>query len=59
MQFTLKIDMDNAAFHDNPSELIRILEVVNVAIDNCQASPGTRHVLDVNGNSVGYWSIDA
>jgi hypothetical protein len=59
VQFKLTIDMDNAAFHDDPEELTtRLLDVAQKVLQ-CQASPGTRTVLDTNGNSVGWWSIDA
>ena len=55
MTFTLSIDMDNAAFDDDPStELIDCLRRVaaKVCVGTIQAT-----VLDSNGNTVGSWEI--
>lgn len=54
MEFTMKVNMDNAAFEDPKQELIRILadEVVN---DLYFANEGT--CIDHNGNTVGSWEI--
>lgn len=59
MRFVLTVDMDNAAFEDNPDELAEILAglaegmtgVVNVS--HGAAGP----VRDSNGNSVGSWKV--
>lgn len=52
--FTAKVDMNNAAFEENPEELSDILRRIadNVA-DGCTSG----YPRDLNGNSVGYWEI--
>ena len=55
MTFTLSIDMNNAAFDDDPStELIDCLRHVaaKVCVGTIQAK-----VFDSNGNTVGSWEI--
>lgn len=59
-RFTLKIDLDNAAFAE-PDELPRILHTV---ADRLAANPGmqtasTAAVRDVNGNMCGAWKVRA
>lgn len=58
MEFTLTINMDNAAFEGNPGiELKRILERLarrNWDIDG--RADGSK-LMDVNGNSVGRWEV--
>ena len=54
-KFTLTIDMDNAAFEDDPAievadELRRIADLVTQGFTFGQA-------VDSNGNSVGSWSL--
>ena len=56
MEFTVKFNMDNAAFTDYPeAEVSRIL---NKAID--QVNSGNMEglsIVDINGNKVGRWDI--
>jgi hypothetical protein len=52
--FNLTIDMDNAAFEDDGSELRDILSDVRRALFDHRSS-GT--VKDSNGNTVGRWEI--
>jgi hypothetical protein len=54
MEFTLKIDMDNAAFLYYDKELGRLLTEVVIEISH-QNRYGT--VIDLNGNKVGSWEI--
>jgi hypothetical protein len=61
--FTLIIHTDNAAFHNDEGddfnmrqELTRILDTVANRIDGGHTSGTCR---DVNGNTVGKWSLDA
>lgn len=52
MKFILAVDMDNAAFTDNPSELADILRSLADRIDNGQNVDGLT-LRDSNGNPVG------
>ena len=59
--FTLEINTDNAAFHDDDGlypwpELSRILQLVYYDIETNQHVTGT--LRDINGNHVGSWSLD-
>lgn len=60
MQFTCKINMNNAAFDDYPpGELKHILleaacRIGQIALDNGETSGKLR---DTNGNTVGEWKI--
>ena len=56
MEFTLRVEMDNAAF-ENPGELARILRALaDVLADGVQ--PGdSDNVRDANGNTVGEWDV--
>lgn len=55
MKFKCEIDMNNAAFEDNPSvELSRILRSIAVEVE-CDYTSG--NILDFNGNKVGKFSI--
>lgn len=55
MKFKCEIDMDNAAFEDNPSvELSRILRSIAVEVE-CDYTSG--NIRDFNGNKVGKFSI--
>lgn len=56
MRFTLTIDMNNAAFQDDPGELERCIQWVagRVAPGN-EWSKG--NVRDINGNTVGTFEI--
>lgn len=54
-QFTLSIDTDNAAFGDDAShEVSRLLDEASEQMKNGFTSGYLR---DVNGNSVGHWSL--
>jgi hypothetical protein len=59
VRFVLEVNLDNAAFVDDPTELARILREVADSPDI--ASPGCRtegvKVRDINGNTVGVWEI--
>jgi len=57
MKFSLKIDMDNAAFHDGSeysNELIRLIEVVQSRI---KLGLDAGNLRDINGNHIGCWFI--
>lgn len=61
MKFSLSVDieMDNAAFEDGNggrAELVSCLERVIARLKNGGATSGP--VKDLNGNTVGAWSID-
>jgi hypothetical protein len=54
MKFSLRIDMGNAAFEDDPGELSRILERLARELREERHRPGDRYRLaDINGNTVG------
>ncbi len=57
MKFTLEIDMSNAAFEDNPSELSDCLRRVRDALWVGASDAGSGTVCDSNGNNVGKWII--
>lgn len=54
MRFTCKIEMDNAAFEDNPYELAEMLQKISAKtlIGHTEGK-----VLDTNGATVGSWRI--
>jgi len=56
-KFTMSFTMDNAAFHDPEGsygdECKRILEMVAI---RARVHTGGK-ILDVNGNSIGYWRV--
>lgn len=54
MKIRIVVNMDNAAFDDNPAELADILSDVAAAVDHGQT--GGR-CMDSNGNSVGQWEV--
>ena len=49
MEVVIKINTDNAAFGDNPQELVDVLE--QISINGTLESGGK--ILDSNGNTVG------
>lgn len=63
--FKLKVETDNAAFHDDETgeyvpeaELADILERVKIALrTGVDGEPGFGVVLDGNGNRVGWWQL--
>jgi hypothetical protein len=54
MKFTLEIEMDNAAFGD-PSELSRVLRQCATDVADLDRDDG--RLRDINGNTVGRWSV--
>ncbi len=52
MRFTCEIKMDNAAFHEVPDELARILHVLAGRVRDDSGV-----IMDVNGNRVGTWEL--
>lgn len=52
MKCLIEIDMDNAAFEDNPGELANILEALAGQID-VVGMYLDRSIMDGNGNKVG------
>jgi hypothetical protein len=54
--FRLEIDTDNAAFFPWTTEVARLLRLAAERIDRNGSCEG--YLKDINGNSVGCWSID-
>ena len=54
MKLTIEINLDNAAFDDNPDELNEIMEKVVNKMDNMQFEG---KLLDSQGNTVGQYEI--
>lgn len=55
MKFTCEINMDNAAFEDDPdAQLSWVLQGIRAAVLRGERESG---VVDYNGNTVGSWSI--
>lgn len=55
MKFSLTIDMDNAAFADDPHySLIRIIDTLRSQL---VAARDNGACMDINGNRVGAWEI--
>lgn len=59
MKAILEIEMDNAAFEDNPAELSRIMRNLadKVEASGCAAVGDDFVAMDVNGNRVGRLEI--
>ena len=63
--FTLKIKTDNAAFHENEDngqdsvgiELARILHDIAEHFEHNPGLVGTCNINDINGNSVGSYTV--
>lgn len=56
MEFTMKINMDNAAFdRGDGRELARLLREAATRLADVGESDGT--LRDINGNTVGSWEI--
>lgn len=55
MKLKITIDMDNAAFHDQPSgcEVARILRYIANDCEGQDMERGAVGLRDINGNSVG------
>lgn len=60
MKFILEINLDNAAFDDGKTaEVSRILKNLSNFRQFGKLAPGDGgKLMDVNGNSVGEWSIE-
>lgn len=58
MKFKCNLSMDNAAF-DDPDELARVLRRIadEVTTGVGRQSVGEYPVRDINGNSIGVWTI--
>lgn len=54
MQITIKVNLDNAAFHDNQAELS---EIVLQQIPHNPTSGDSGTLKDSNGNTVGSWKV--
>lgn len=52
MELTITINLDNAAFEDNPDELRKVLEQVSIYQDGM-----TRTLRDSNGNTIGHYVV--
>ncbi len=64
MKFTLEIDCEGAAFGETDAErceeIARILRRTAERFQtNLYAAPITRGLVDLNGNTVGQWTLDA
>jgi len=60
MKLTIEINLDNAAFEDDPSETARILRHIATVVDGGldEYAPGDRGKIgDINGNAVGFWKV--
>jgi hypothetical protein len=53
MQAILTVQMDNAAFEDNPGELSRILSILALRTEDGVNAGDSFTVSDSNGNNVG------
>jgi len=57
MKVTIEIDLDNAAFEDDPGELGRILKYASGKLDRhlgyAPDAEFSRALMDINGNTVG------
>lgn len=54
MKIQIEIDLDNAAFEDNPGELAQILDKIPSNV-----RPGDDgKLMDSNGNRVGQWEVN-
>lgn len=60
MKFKCEIQMDNAAFVDDPFELERILVKIakQITAPPLRDLPFGNRCMDVNGNCVGEWAIE-
>jgi len=58
MKLTIEINLDNAAFEDDPDELSRILRRFEKEhIDTLWDFRDSGRLFDINGNAVGHWEI--
>jgi hypothetical protein len=57
MEFTVKINVDNAAYEDQDIQY-QLIENLKDIIDRLEHSCDWGTVKDVNGNTVGRWSLD-
>jgi hypothetical protein len=55
MKLTIEINMDNAAFDENPEwEVGRILNKIISCLDNRSLSDLSEALYDMNGNKIGF-----
>ena len=54
-EFTMTVNLDNAAFEDDPSELVRIIKKVARMVEDGQEG---NFLNDINGNKVGSFLIE-
>ena len=59
MRLTIEINLDNAAFADNPMELDRVLGRVAARVPTEPEDGDGAPISDVNGNVVGHWLTEA
>lgn len=59
VRLTVGLETDNAAFED-PSEISRILGVIGGRVQQALQGEGDSggKVRDINGNTVGHWSVE-
>lgn len=65
MRLDITINMDNAAFEDDPGELLRILQTIPAKVEEqkargaclCDAPEAGDKLLDINGNTVGHVTL--
>jgi hypothetical protein len=57
MKFVCEIEMDHAAFHDDPGELARILRQIARAVADGLRVGDTGVSFDANGNRVGFYEV--
>lgn len=59
MEFTVRLNCNNAAFGDNPTfEIARILKKITNSLEWFETMPDSKQrVQDSNGNTVGYYVI--
>ena len=56
-RFICKMNMENASFEDNPSQLADILRNIADIVDGTGTERASGNIADSNGNSVGKWEI--
>jgi hypothetical protein len=57
MEFTVKINVDNDAYHSQPVQY-QLIENLKDIISKMEDSADWGIVRDVNGNKVGDWSLE-
>jgi len=54
MEIKITINLDNAAFEDNPDELAEVLDQIPLALDEGYSGS----LFYSNGNTVGRWTVN-